>query len=254
MNNFDNEKLDEKSEFPIGSITKLFTMVSLLILHQNKLVNIHDNIGKYIVNNHIKNLKIIDIINHKSGLKNFWNSASYGGSKIKYESATEVFNRWNDNKLIDNKLKGKHTYSNIGYQILGVLIETITGEKYSDFVKKNILIPLKMHNTGIGDANITLYNHQNKQLTKFEKNERSFASSAGELKSCVKDLIKFSKFIKLLTKKSLQMLKNIYVYKEGNDEIYVSHSGGITGGSSILRITYDNKFKLKNIFISLKTG
>ena len=36
LNNIDNDKLNELSEFPIGSVTKLFTIISLLLLHQNK--------------------------------------------------------------------------------------------------------------------------------------------------------------------------------------------------------------------------
>ena len=35
LNNIDSDKLYEYSEFPIGSITKLFTIISLLLLHQN---------------------------------------------------------------------------------------------------------------------------------------------------------------------------------------------------------------------------
>jgi CubicO group peptidase (beta-lactamase class C family) len=253
LNNMDNEKLNEFSEFPIGSITKLFTITSILLLHQNKKLNINDKIGKYIDNDNIKNIKIIDIINHKSGLKNFWDGATYGSSKIKYKSPTEIYNKWNNNKLIDDKLKGTFAYSNIGYQILGVIIEKITNENYSDYVKNNILIPLKMNNTGTDDCNITLYNYKNKKLTKYEKWERTFASSAGELKSCIKDLIKFSKFIKLLNNNTLDLLKKFYIFKENKNEINIKHNGGITGGSSELYLTYDKNWKIKNIYISLKT-
>ena len=40
-------------------------------------------------------------MNHKSGLKNMWDGATYGKSKIKYNSVTEVYDKWNNNKLID---------------------------------------------------------------------------------------------------------------------------------------------------------
>ena len=54
LNNIDDEKLDKFSEFLIGSITKLFTFTSILLLHQNKQLNIYENIGKYIDDNRIK--------------------------------------------------------------------------------------------------------------------------------------------------------------------------------------------------------
>ena len=256
LNNIDNDKLNEYSEFPIGSITKLFTIISLLLLHQNKQINIYDNIGKYIDNNEIKNLKIIDIMNHKSGLKNMFDGAQYGKSKIKYKSATEIYNKYNDNKLIDKKLIGIFAYSNIGYQILGVLIEKVSNSKYSNYVKNNILIPLKMNNTGINECNIILYNKKVKKLTKYEFYERSFASSAGELKSCIKDLIKFSKFINLLNEKILKIFKDLYIYYEDNkyNENIISHGGGISGGSSNLVIIYNKNWsRIKKIDISLET-
>ena len=244
LNNIDNNKLDIFSEFPIGSITKLFTILSLLILHQKNKINIYKNIGKYIDNNEIKNLKIIDIINHTSGLKNFWDGAIYGSSKIKYDTATQIYNKWNNNKLIDINMSGKYFYSNIGYAILGVLIEKVSDTIYSDFVKQNILIPLEMNNTGIEECNITLYNHKQKKLSKYEKWERTFASSAGELKSCINDLIKFSKFPTLL---------NYDIFRENNEMYYIQHGGKITGGHARFSLAYDKKWKIKDIYILLET-
>jgi len=78
LNNIDSDKLSEYSEFPIGSITKLFTIISLLLLHQNNKININSPIGKYIDNSRIANLKIIDIMNHKSGLKGMYDNVEYG--------------------------------------------------------------------------------------------------------------------------------------------------------------------------------
>jgi hypothetical protein len=69
MNNINNEILNHKSEFNIGSITKLFIIISILLLHQMNKLNINDNIFKYIKNKNLKNIKIIDIINHKKWIK-----------------------------------------------------------------------------------------------------------------------------------------------------------------------------------------
>jgi len=81
LNNVDDDKLNEYSEFPIGSITKLFTIISILLLEQDNKLKITDKIGKYIKNKEISNLKILDIINHKSGLINIWKDYKYGSSE-----------------------------------------------------------------------------------------------------------------------------------------------------------------------------
>ena len=44
-------------------------------------LKITDKIGKYIKNKEISNLKILDIINHESGLINIWKDYKYGSSK-----------------------------------------------------------------------------------------------------------------------------------------------------------------------------
>ena len=257
LNNIDSDKLNEYSEFPIGSTTKLFTIISLLLLHQNNKININSIIGKNSDDSQLKNLKIIDIMNHTSGLKNMYDNINYGYSKKKYTSATEVYNdSYNSNEKLINTQPGTHVYSNIGYQILGVLIEKISNMSYSDFVKENILIPLKMNNTGIQDCNITLYDAKIKKLTKFQKWERTFASSAGELKSCVHDLIKFSHFFKLLNKDSIEILKNLYIFKENikNNTFKIGHNGRISGGASGLLITFHKNLIMKYIYICLETG
>lgn len=253
MNSIDSDKLDEFSEFPIGSITKLFTILSILILHQNNLIDIFNPIGKYIGNDSIKNLKIIDIINHQSGLKNYWDGANYGSSKIKFNSSTQVYSRWKNDNMIDANSIGKFSYSNIGYIILGVLIEKITNIKYYDFIKNNILIPLEMNNTGIDDCNITLYNSKIKKLSKYERWERSAASSAGELKSCINDLIKFSKFPRLLNKDTLEIIKNLYIFFQ-DDKIYeIQHGGAIIGSTSKFSLIFNKKWKIKKIYVKLET-
>lgn len=253
LNNIDDDVLDKFSEFPIGSITKIFTIIALLILHENKKININGNIGKYIDNDEIKDLKIIDIINHTSGLKNSWDGSTYGGSETNYDTATEVYEEWNNGKLLDIKSRGFFSYSNIGYVVLGVLIEKVTNTKYSDFVKNNILSPLKMKNTGIGKCNMILYNRQEKKLSEYEKRERTFASSAGELKSSINDLIKFSKFTSLLNANTLKIIKELYMFFETDNTYEVHHGGSITGGVSQLLMSYNKDWQIKKIYVTHET-
>jgi hypothetical protein len=80
-----------------------------------------------------------------------------------------------------------------------------------------------------------------------------FASSAGELKSCVKDLIKFSKFITLLDNITLKILNQLYIYKEKNEDIIISHTCGISGNGSKFKIVYDKNYKCKDIHILFET-
>jgi CubicO group peptidase (beta-lactamase class C family) len=253
FNNIDKQKLTEESEFPIASISKIFIIVSLLLLQERWELNINDKIGKYLDYEEIDDLKIIDIMNHRSGLKKWYNKVKNFISKIKYNCATDVYKKYNKNNLFNEDIVGEFSYSNIGYIILGVLIEKITGAPYYEFIKENILVPLKMNNTGVEDCNVILYNINRKKLNKNQILSRSLASSAGQFKSCIKDLIKFSQFPKLLKKHSLELLKDMYICKNKIIEISLHHNGGITGAKSEYKIDYDKHWKVKDIYIKLRT-
>ena len=256
FNNIDKEKLDKDSEFLIASITKLFTTISLLILHQEKKLNINDTFKKYLDHKELANVKIIDVMNHKSGLKNINDGHDYiKGTKERYNNCIEYYNSYKKEKLIKHK-KGIFNYSNLGYMLLGTLIETITDITYKEFVNNNILKPLKMNNTGFGKTNTTLYNFNMKKLTKFQNNERYNFSSAGGLKSSINDLIKFKNFHKLLEHKSLLLFQKTYFFNYNKiDNIYkIQHGGGINGTNSNFMITYDNKWKVKEIKIQFTTN
>jgi CubicO group peptidase (beta-lactamase class C family) len=49
-------------------------------------------------------------------------------------------------------------YSNAGYDILGYIIEKVSGEPYAQFVRDNIFRPLGMANTGLGQDGVTVPN------------------------------------------------------------------------------------------------
>ena len=127
------------------------------------------------------------------------------GSSKRYNNCIEYYNCIKKEKLIKHK-KGTYNYSNLGYILLGTLIETITDITYKEFVNNNILKPLKMNHSGFDKTNTKLYKFNMKKLTKFQNNQIYNALSAGGLKSSVSDFIKFKNFHKLLKKQLLYQL------------------------------------------------
>lgn len=257
LNNIDKEKLDEHSQFMIGSNTKIFTAISLLILHQEKKLNINHTFKKYLDHKEIENVKIIDVMNHISGIKRSYNSRNPKGSKVRYNNTIEFYSSFKQEKFIKHK-KGSNNYSNIGYILLGALIETVTNITYKEFVYKKILKPLKMKNSGfdIDNINNIPYNFNLKKLTKYQKNQRFNLDANGGLISSVNDLKKFTNFHKLLNKNSIKKLQELYFFKYiKEDKIYkIQHSGCASGTKSQLIIKYDTNMKLNEIKILFNTN
>jgi len=256
FNNIDKDKLDKNSQFLLGSITKIFTAIGLLILEQEKKININHTFKKYINHKELANVKIIDVINHTSGIKREYDSRyDIKGAKKRYNNCIEYYNSYKKEKLIKHK-KGTFNYLNLGYLLFGTLIQTITDITYKEFVNKNILKPLKMNNNGFDKTNTTLYNFNMNKLTKFQNNNRYNSISNAGLKSSISDLIKFKNFHKLLEYKSLLLFQKTYFFNYNKkDNIYkIQHTGGINGTVSNFMITYDNKWKVKEIKIQFTTN
>jgi len=251
-NNMDSDKLNEYSQFMIGSITKVFTFYTILILQQENLLNVNDKVSKYIKSNEHNNfskITIFDLMNHTSKIKRDPDDELH----IKeYESSTKIINRFINEKLFTLK---QAEYSNIGPILLGGIIEQITGLTYLDAYNKYIFKPLKMKHTSIGHTNITLYNDKYKKLSKKEIMMRYFLSTSGGLHSCVHDMILFSKNImKLLNKKSIDVIKKLYIRLTDNKTNLIHHDGRIRGGSSDIHMIYDNKWNFKSVTMTFKTN
>lgn len=171
---------------------------------------------------------------------------------LKYLSSTNVYNTYKDEKLITLQ-KGEYSYSNIGYMILGVLIEKVTGKNYKIVFDELIFTTLSLKNTNFNETNITLYNSMENELSEAEKNERTYACNAGGLKSSINDFIKFTRFPDLLTIKSLNILKKIYVFSKDKDFYTIQHEGSIKGGTAFLLINYNKVWKLNSSFFECST-
>lgn len=246
-NNIDSDVLNENSQFMLGSVSKVFTAFVILLLSQKNKLNLSDFVDKYIPStqiNNFSNITIFQLLNHTAGIKRF----PTRHITKEYLSATDVFNSINEPCVGDKS--GMMGYSNIGYMMLGVIIENITGLTYIDAYNKYLFEKLELKNTGIGRNNISLYTNDI-QLNESQFNERYFACTAGALYSSVSDLYKFGKNIMTLFDEK-ETIKSLYFFKKEPDTLV--HMGGIDGGESIIKIKYDKDMKMTGINILLKTN
>ncbi len=138
---------DRDTIFLIGSMTKVFTSVSILMLEMQGLLNTDDCLGKYMLQHHkASNVTIGQLLSHTSGIPDYWNRV--GISSIDYNDANDIYRFIMDFELAE-KPGEMFRYCNSNYLILAILIETITGMSYEAFLRENILSPLHMHRTGV---------------------------------------------------------------------------------------------------------
>ena len=138
------EKMTVNHIFDIASLTKAVgTTTSIMLLADRGLIRIDDPVCKYIKafdSPGKKEITIRHLLTHTAGLYE-WYPTYYIASKKE-----ESYRLIGDLPLmfpVGEQIK----YSDLGFVLLGEIIETVSGLPLDEFMKKNIFIPLGMKNT-----------------------------------------------------------------------------------------------------------
>jgi CubicO group peptidase (beta-lactamase class C family) len=147
LQNFGSGEINDL--YLIGSNSKSFTALAILILQKNGLLDINEPVVKYISwfkyhdANLSNNVTVKDLLNHTSGIPR-----KLGMYEPRHN--TEIQKYYSDllNQVSpQNSDMGNYEYSNLNYQLLGLIIEKISNKKYSDYLKGEILEPLNLNET-----------------------------------------------------------------------------------------------------------
>ncbi len=162
------QKTSENTTYNAFSATKTFTALSILQLAEQKKLDIEQPVIKYLPDfPYSPGLTIRQLMAHSAGIPN-----PIPLSWIHLADEQQSFDRNNFFKDIfikNNKTKSKpnekFAYSNLGYILLGQLIEEISGLSYEDYIRENILKPLNIQPSEL-DFTITNNNQHAKGYNK----------------------------------------------------------------------------------------
>jgi len=145
--------IDPSTGFDIGSLVKVFTATAILTLEQDGKLQGNDSISRFLDVPDDKRAITVDmLLQHTSGLPDIVNSRSVPidyTPEYDYEpvSRDEIVRRAMRAKLISPP-GAKEQYSNLGYSLLGVIIEQASGKPYEDYLRQRIFVPAGMDRTG----------------------------------------------------------------------------------------------------------
>ena len=140
------------------SCTKIATAIAILQLREKGRLSLHDRVVQYLPffevqypSDSSKPVTILNLLNHTSGLPDpsgltFIRWIHHDGEPP--VSQTDFLKKvLPDYSRLKFEPGDRAEYSNIGYMVLGALIEKITGITYEDYIRQNILQPLGMTHT-----------------------------------------------------------------------------------------------------------
>ena len=134
----------------IGSTSKQFTAMGIAMLQEEGLLSVEDDIRKHLpeLPDFGEVVRIRHLIAHTSGYREFLNSLLMGGRQmgdmIRIEEVIPIVQ---NQPALQNKPGETYNYNNTGYVLLALVIERVTGEKFPEWMRKNIFQPLDMNQT-----------------------------------------------------------------------------------------------------------
>jgi CubicO group peptidase (beta-lactamase class C family) len=239
--------------FRIGSITKQFTAVSILMLLEQGKLDLQDEITRYLPDYPTGGRKVTveHLITHTSGIKSYTSMPEWLPLWRKDLTLEELINVFKDQPF-DFEPGEKFDYNNSGYVLLGAIIEKISGLSYAEFVQKNIFEPLGMAHTQydqtakIIPGRVAGYSAGNDGPVNTAYLSMTHPHAAGALLSSVDDLALWDAALlanTLLKPETLEKAYQPFTLKNGNSTGYgfgwaissheglrlIEHGGGING-------------------------
>lgn len=265
--------MQPETSLRLGSITKQFTAVAILMLADEGKLSLSDPITKFLPDYPMqgKTITIEHLLTHTSGIVSYTSKPDFRALMNKDLTPTQMIDTFKNDKL-EFDPGTKMAYNNSGYFLLGAIIEKISGKSYADYMAERIFVPLGMTQTAYEGKERT----PTTRALGHSKKEKGFEPSAplsmalpyaaGALVSTVDDLARWDAAItegKLLKPASWKQAFTSYKTSDGKPTNYaygwgvgkvrevpmVSHGGGINGFS-----TYALRIPEHKVFVAVLTN
>ncbi|WP_223034422.1 serine hydrolase [Hanstruepera marina] len=213
------------TKFQIASVTKPFTAFLILQLASEGKIDLHEPITTYLPSYPNKigdSITVQHLLTHSSGLSRSFISTQKGNNpKVMMEDIAAMPLEFAPGETFK--------YSNSGYNLLGYLIETLTGMAYEDALQDRIFNPLGMKNSGLFN-NRAIIKHMASGYYKgfgdyfnIERNYNLLAYASGGIYSTVEDLFIFNQALnndEILSKTYRDLMQKKHIEDPGYSGYY----------------------------------
>lgn len=276
-----NELNAINTKYGIGSVTKQFTAMLTMQMVERGRIRLQDTIGKYLPylpKEKAKYITIHQLLSHTSGLAHYQalpaigvNLSDFGKTIFSPKTLVELIGRTN----MIGKPGERFYYSSLGYDILGAILEEVSGKPFADLLDENIVRPLNLKNTGFASNSYVskelakgyvyreVYgwdwwtSEHGGEIREAPFRDQSTAYAAGGMHSTVEDLFVWTEAVKSykllspeLTKIMLTPNKQGHCYGwvrnwddilEKNTNVRLYGHGGALAGNSAFVAMYDDE-------------
>jgi len=214
-----------ETRFGVASITKAFTGLSLLKLHESGRIDLDAPIQRYVPAFPVKPSGVITprlLAAHLAGIRHWGQERNAALYARHFDDVNDVLALFKDDTLVAPP-GTKASYSSYGYNLIAAAIQSASGVKYQEYVNREIISRLGLKNTGFDDVRRVLPNRARRYsyfdpwtfavdsnaVYRVPEWDYSHNMAGGNMYSTAADLAQFGRAIEgpgLLSKESLDLL------------------------------------------------
>jgi CubicO group peptidase (beta-lactamase class C family) len=142
-----------QTQFQLASVSKQFTAVAIMQLHEKGLINYDDPVHKHIPNfPYDSSITIRSLLTHRSGIPNYVYCLDKIVNKKFPLSNDLVVDLFAQHKPgINYHPNSRFNYNNSNYVLLAYIVEKLSGMKFREYAQKNLFAPAGMSRSFIYD-------------------------------------------------------------------------------------------------------
>ena len=288
-----------QSSFRLGSVSKQFTAMAIMILQKQGRLEYDDSVQKYLPVFPYRDVSIRHLLTHTSGIADYMDlslkeyfslftkisfylnqsmvNLFYNGEPSEYKDHYTVLTSKDVLRIVSKHsskrlfLSGdKYLYSNTGYVILSLIVETISEKPFETFLDEEIFYPLNMKNSSFwnlftekGKLSNRVQGTNGKRLNDYSWMDG--VSGDGAVFLSIEDFLKWDKAIKnnsLISQSEFDEALNPFISSRADTTYYgfgwsLSENGNIIshGGSWLGAVTYIyRKLDTNSMFVLLESS
>jgi CubicO group peptidase (beta-lactamase class C family) len=185
------------TRFRIGSITKQFTAMAILILQEQGKLRVEDSICHYVSDcpEAWRPITLRHLLTHTSGIPNYTDLPDFPALIGTPATLDQLIARFHSLPL-EFTPGARWSYSNSGYILLGAVIERVSGQSYRAFLQDHIFTPLGMRDSSYDENSPPSPQHASGYLSAHHQPvylDMSEFGPAGALASTVEDLYRWDR-------------------------------------------------------------
>ena len=141
------ELLTPRHRFRVASHSKSFTAAGLMLLRERGRLRLDDPIGAFIPGLHddVAKATLAQVMSHSAGITRDGDAGNQFTGFRPFLDKAELLSDLAKPPVLDRNTRFK--YSNHGFALLGLVIEAVTGESYSAWIRREVVAPFGLTET-----------------------------------------------------------------------------------------------------------